>query len=105
MTAVARVIAFHRVEKKDAKKFQDQMTKGFPGAVADAVPVTAMALGVISFIVCIWLQASLVMAEKTFHITCVITLLTIVTWILHERTIHLAKRAVDHPTIWDKCRS
>eukprot|EP00439_Symbiodinium_sp_Y106_P047330 s209_g6.t1 len=99
MTAIARLIAFQRVAKSDAPEFQRIMGAGRVGWCTGALPVVAMAAGVISYILVMLVQGYLVMHMKTFWF-CVATIsFCIILWTSHEVWIILAKRAVNHPEL------
>ncbi|CAE7303049.1 norB, partial [Symbiodinium microadriaticum] len=99
MTAIARLIAFQRVAKSDAPEFQRIMGEGRVGWCTGALPVVAMAAGVISYILVMLVQGYLVMHMKTFWF-CVATItVCIIFWTSHEVWIIRAKRAVNHPEL------
>ena len=89
MTAVARLIAFHRI-KKDAREFQASVS------FTNWIPVTAMGAGVLSYIAAMVLQSWYLMETRTFHIGLSFVLGAFVLWMCHEGSLIYGKLKVKH---------
>ncbi|CAE7342351.1 unnamed protein product [Symbiodinium necroappetens] len=99
MTSIARLIAFQRVAKSNAPEFQEMMAAGRAGWCAGALPVVAMAVGVISYIFVMLIQGYLVMKVRTLQFCIATITVCSFLWGAHESWIFRAKRAVNHPEL------
>ena len=99
MTSVSRLMAFHRIQKVHSLKFQKKLDRGKRFKCMDAIPATAMALGVLSYIVSMVLQGWLVTEPWTFRIYMGMILLAAVVWAIHEIALCHAKIQINHKPV------
>lgn len=91
MTAVARLIAFQRIRKRKAVEFAEELRHGWMGSFAEAIPVVAMGMGVLSYIATMIMQASFIVSPASLYWCLAIVCVALVSWGVHEFALQRAK--------------